>query len=168
MTFIHAYLLGGLVLAGVPVLLHLILRQKPKRLPFPAFQFLRQRHRITQRKLRLQHLLLLALRVLVIAVLCLALARPLAFSERLGGRRKVDAVLVLDTSPSMEYEFGGRSRLEEVQRRAEELLDMLADDSRVAVLDSGEAAGGGFVSKGEARERIQGLQIRPANGPLNP
>ena len=48
MTFIHGYLLGGLVLAGVPVLLHLILRQKPKRLPFPAFRFLLQKHRTNQ------------------------------------------------------------------------------------------------------------------------
>ena len=30
MTFIHGYLLAGLLLAGVPVLLHLIMRQKPR------------------------------------------------------------------------------------------------------------------------------------------
>ena len=59
MTFIHGYLLGGLLLAGVPVLLHLIMRQKPKQLRFPAFRFLRQRHVINRRKIRLQHLLLL-------------------------------------------------------------------------------------------------------------
>ena len=32
MTFIHGYLLGGLLLASIPVLLHLIMRQKPRRL----------------------------------------------------------------------------------------------------------------------------------------
>src|SRR5919198_116674 len=103
MSFIHGYILGGLVLAGVPILLHLIMRQKPKRLPFPAFRFLKQRHRINQRRLRLQHLLLLLLRVLVIASLCLALARPRVFSHRLslGAGRPVSAVLVFDTSPSM-------------------------------------------------------------------
>jgi hypothetical protein len=30
----------GLLLAGIPVLLHLLMRQKPRRLPFPAFRFL--------------------------------------------------------------------------------------------------------------------------------
>src|SRR5262249_6498801 len=126
MTFIHGYLLGGLLLASVPILLHLLLRQKPRRLLFPAFRFLKQRHRITQRKLRLQHLLLLALRVLVIAALCLALAGPRVFSARLSRslskERPVVAVLVFDTSSSMDYPVAGVSRLEEARGRARELL----------------------------------------------
>src|SRR5204863_7716439 len=76
MTFIHGYLLFGLALAGLPVLIHLIMRQKPKQLPFPAFRFLRQKAFINRRKLQLQHLLLLLLRMLLIAALCLGLARP--------------------------------------------------------------------------------------------
>src|SRR5215470_7558428 len=125
MSFVFPALLTGLLLAGVPVLLHLIMRQKPKRLPFPAFRFLRQRHRINQRKLRLQHLLLLLLRMAVVAAVCLALARPRVFSSRigLGSERPVAAALVFDTSPSMEYAVGGQSRLEEAKRRALELLD---------------------------------------------
>src|SRR5437016_10840861 len=101
MTFIHGYLLGGLILVGVPILLHLIMRQKPKQLPFPAFRFLRQKARINQRKIRLQHILLLALRMLLIAALCLALARPrLASSSILfGGEQAVAAVFIFDTSP---------------------------------------------------------------------
>src|SRR5438270_5417837 len=102
MTFIYPLLLGGLVLIGVPILLHLIMKQKPKHLLFPAFRFLLQRHRTNQRKLRLRHLLLLALRLLLIAGICLALARPKVFSERFNlGDRPVAAVLVFDTSPCM-------------------------------------------------------------------
>src|SRR4051812_16147995 len=63
MDFSHRYLLFGLLLAGVPVLLHLLMKQKPKRLPFPAFRFLKQRYRTNQRKLNLQNLLLLLLRI---------------------------------------------------------------------------------------------------------
>src|SRR5437870_13008322 len=108
MTFLHGYLLAGLALAGVPILVHLIMRRKPRPLPFPAFRFLRQRHLINRRKLRLQHLLLLLLRMLLIAALCLALARPRSFSNRSasGSERPVAAVLVFDTSPSMEYTAG--------------------------------------------------------------
>src|SRR5260370_614209 len=98
MSFIHPYLLFGLLLAGVPVLLHLVMRQKPKRLPFPAFRFLRQRYRLNQRKLNLQHLLLLALRIGVICALCFALARPRLFANRLGWNtdRAILAVLLFD------------------------------------------------------------------------
>src|ERR1700682_1825675 len=113
MSFVHPLLLGGLILVGIPVLLHLVMRQKPKHLLFPAMRFLLQRHRTNQRKLQLRHLLLLALRMLLISLVCLALARPKIFSERfnLFGDRPVAAVLLFDTSYSMEYAAGGRSRL---------------------------------------------------------
>src|SRR2546423_15287620 len=135
MTFVFPALLGGLILIGIPVLLHLIMKQKPRHLLFPAFRFLLQRHRTNQRKLRLRHLLLLALRVLLVAFLCLALSRPRVFSERLqiSSDRAAAVVLVFDTSFSMEYSVGGKSRLDEAKRRALELLDELPEGSRGAV-----------------------------------
>src|SRR2546427_11117420 len=119
MTFVHPLLLSGLVLAGIPILVHLIMRQKPKHLPFPALRFLLQRHRTNQRKLQLRHLLLLALRILLIAVLCLALARPKVLSGNLPllEGRPVAAVLIFDTSLSMEYSASGKSRLGEARQR---------------------------------------------------
>src|SRR5947209_6156065 len=113
MTFVHPLLLGGLLLVGIPVLIHLIMQQKPKHLPFPAFRFLLQKHRTNQRRLRLRHWLLLALRVLLIAAICLALARPKLFSNRLGigSDRPVAAVFLFDTSLSMDYRVSGQSRL---------------------------------------------------------
>src|SRR5262249_40121740 len=104
MTFIFPLMLGGLILAGIPVLVHLIMRQKPKHLLFPAFRFLLQRHHTNQRKLRLRHILLLTLRILLISAISLALARPKIFSERLNltGDQPVAAVLVFDTSASMQ------------------------------------------------------------------
>jgi hypothetical protein len=168
MTFIYPLLLGGVVLIGIPVLLHLIMRQKPKHLLFPAFRFLLQRHRTNQRKLRLRHLLLLVLRVLLIAGLCLALARPKVFSERinLGGDRPVAAVLVFDTSPSMEYASGGQNRLDVAKRRAQELMDELPDGSRVAVLDTAEPGSEWFPTLSLARDRVADLRLRPANNPV--
>ncbi len=174
MTFIHGYLLGGLLLVGVPVLLHLIMRQKPRHLQFPAFRFLRQRHLINRRKLRLQHLLLLLLRMGVIAALCLALARPRVAAERVAAlfnsERPVAAVLIFDTSPSMEYSAAGQTRLEEAKQRARELLDEMDAGSQIALLDSGDDAGTGgaeWMSPALAQTRIDGLHIRPANGVLN-
>ncbi len=168
MTFIHPYLLGGLLLAGIPVLLHLIMRQKPRKLTFPAFRFLKQKQRINQRKLRLQHLLLLALRVIVIAALCLALARPRVFSQRFSmSERPVSAVLIFDTSASMGYLVGGQSRLDEARKRARELLQEMGTDSRVAILDSGDPDKPLLRPKSEAEGRIEGLRIRPGSFALN-
>jgi hypothetical protein len=173
MTFIHPYLLGGLLLIGVPILVHLVMRQKPRHLPFPAFRFLIQKHLSNKRKLRLQHLVLLLLRMLVIAGLCLALARPRVFSNRLNvsSDRPIAAVLLFDTSPSMEYASAGQTRLEDAQQRARELLDEMAEDSRVAVFDSGDSGDTGsgewIPNRDLIRSRINGLHIRPANAALN-
>jgi hypothetical protein len=174
MTFIHGYLLGGLLLVGVPVLVHLIMRQKPRHLQFPAFRFLRQRHLINRRKLRLQHLLLLLLRMGVIAALCLALARPRVAAERVASlfnnERPIAAVLIFDTSPSMEYSAAGHTRLEEAKQRARELLDEIDDGSQIALLDSGDDTGAGgaeWMAPALAQTRIEGLHIRPANAALN-
>src|SRR5581483_10294622 len=169
MSFVHPLLLGGLVFVGVPVLLHLLMRQKPKHLLFPAVRFLLKRQRTNQRKLQLRHLLLLALRMLLLAVICLALARPKIASDRLklaSGDRPVAAVLIFDTSPSMEYKSGGKSRLDEAKRRGLELLDGFPDGSQVAVLDSAEPSGDWLQTRSLVRERIGALQIRPANYPV--
>jgi hypothetical protein len=167
MTFIHPLLLGGLLLAGIPVLIHLIMRQKPKRLPFPAFQFLLQKHRTNQRSLRLRHLILLALRIALIVAMCLALARPLLTGILPWGEQPAAVVLLFDTSYSMEYTVAGKTRLDEAKERALEILKDLPEGSRVAVLDSAEDGGEESRTIDLARQRIGELKLKHANKPLN-
>jgi hypothetical protein len=173
MTFVFPLLLGGLVLTGIPVVLHLIVRRKPKRLPFPAFRFLAQQQRSNLRKLRLRHLLLLLLRVFLIAAMCLLLARPRLFHRVLGldGDRPIQAVLLFDTSASMEYRSSdGSSRLDEAKQHARDLLDQeLPSGSQVAIVDSADARLDQpleWLSVSDARQRIGNLKIRYANGPV--
>ncbi len=173
MTFVFPLLLGGLVLAGVPVLLHLIARHKPRTLIFPALRFLVQKQRSNTRKMQLRHFVLLALRMLLIAALCLALARPRLFHESLSLSREspLAVVLLFDTSASMEYRTGDVSRLDEAKKRASELLDQLPDGCRILVLDSGDDAARASdewaVTQEKARKRIHALKIRPANAPMS-
>ncbi len=169
MSFVFPLLLGGLALTAIPVLLHLIMRQKPKTLRFPAFRFLINRHRRNQRKLQLRHLLLLVMRMLLIAAICLALARPKLLSSRFGLEkdRPVNAVFLFDTSYSMEYKTSdGKTRLDEAKARALELLEELPDGSRFAILDTAETSSGGgewLDSKLQARRRIDNLKLRFRN-----
>lgn len=165
MSFVHPLLLGGLCALAIPVALHLIMRRKPKHLPFPAVRFLIQRQRVNQRKLQLRHLLLLAARMALLAIICLALARPKIFSNRLNlsADRPVAAVFLFDTSYSMEYTSGDRTRLDEAKRRALEILATLPTDSQVAVLDTAEGGGEWLRSPSAVRDRISSLKLRPAN-----
>ncbi len=166
----HPILIAGALLASAPILLHLILRQEPQRLPLPTLRFLQQRQRTNQRKLRLRHLLLLALRMLVILLFALTLFQPILSDTGivLDGDQPIAAALIFDTSPSMGYTAPDRSRLEEARARALTLLDDFPVGSRVAVIDPADPALPDWEpSLGEARKRIERLTVRGASVPLN-
>jgi hypothetical protein len=174
MTFVFPVLLGSLALIGIPVLIHLIMRRKPKIEMFPAFRFLLQRQRINVRKLRLRHLLLLALRILLVACIGLALARPQVFFQSLSlrGDRPIAVVMIFDTSFTMQYKGNNDiPRLEQAKEQALELIKQLPQGSQVAILDTAESAAAGrtqwYQSMNEARDRIAGLQWKPANSPVS-
>lgn len=76
MTFLNFSILAGLGFAAVPILLHLLMRQKPKKLLFPALRLIEQRRRQSVRRLRMKHFWLLLLRILVFGVIVTAIARP--------------------------------------------------------------------------------------------
>lgn len=84
MAMANPLLLGGLILIGIPILLHLVMRQQPKHLVFPAIRFIQQRRESNRRKLQLRHWLLLLLRCLLIASLVIALTRPSARKAEFG------------------------------------------------------------------------------------
>lgn len=83
MAFVNLSLLAGGVLVALPVVLHLLMRQRPKQFVFPALRFVHERRLVNQRQLQLRHWLLLALRCGAIALLVLALARPRVSSASL-------------------------------------------------------------------------------------
>ncbi len=159
----NAILLTGAALVGIPILLHLIMRQEPRRMEFPAYRFLVQKLRVNQRKLRLRHWLLLAMRMGLIALFCLTLYQPTLLSERfhLYGERPVAVVLIVDTRPSMGYQVEKASRFDEARRRALEFLDELPSRSAVALLTTDDPAGR-WGDIAEARQQLERLELPPA------
>ncbi|HEX3316025.1 MAG TPA: VWA domain-containing protein [Gemmataceae bacterium] len=173
MSFVFPALLGTLIAAGIPVALHLMMRPKPRTLPFPAFRFLVAKQRANQRSLRLRHLLLLLLRMVLIAGLILAIARPRLFQQNLGlsTERPVFAVFVFDVSPSMDYKSADqRTRLDDAKKRADELLAELPAGSRIEIRTTTDRPGERIeatANLAEVRKRIQSLEIAHASPPLN-
>ncbi len=167
MTFVNPILLAGTLAVAVPIVLHLIMRRKPRHLEFPALQFVQKRHETNQRRLRLRHLLLLLLRAGAIALLALALARPSMNWSGLGSQEApVAAALVFDTSPRMEYKHGNRTRLESARELGLWLLRQLPAESQVAVLDTQLGPGAFQVDLGAAKQRIERLETVPNSQPL--
>ncbi|MGA2616272.1 MAG: BatA domain-containing protein [Thermoguttaceae bacterium] len=168
MTFLHASLLAGSALIVVPIVLHLIMRQRPKRLEFPALRFVQRRHETNRRRLKLRHLLLLLLRCGAIALLALALARPSVYlSEGFGGQESpVAAAMVFDLAPHMQYRHDNRTRLEVARELGQRLLAQLPPESQVAVLDTGQVRRGFDADRGLSRQRIDRLEIVGASQPV--
>ncbi len=168
MTFLNLSLLAGTALVALPIVLHLIMRQKPRQLEFPALRFIQKRHDANRRRLRLRHLILLLLRAAAIALLACALARP---SVKLSGNwgsqeAPVAAALVFDTAPRMEYRHQNQTRIEAAAELGQWLLAQLPAYSEIAVLDTRGGPGAFQVDRGAARQRIERLEPVPNSRPL--
>src|SRR5207248_10910688 len=107
MGFLNLAMLAGLVAVAIPPIIHLLNRRRYDVVDWGAMQFL-QVSEVTRRRILIEEVLLMAMRMGLIAVLVLALAQP--FSEHnimtAGGRPSRDVVLIFDGSASLSFKQG--------------------------------------------------------------
>lgn len=159
MGFLTPVLLAGSALIAVPVLLHLIMRRQPEQHMFPALRFVQQRRESNRRRMRLRHLLLLALRCALIAGFAFALARPTLKGSGLHGKEgsPLAVALVVDNSLRMEYVYENQTRLDRAVAMAVQLVGELPEDGAVAVLDRGHSLGSFVADANTAKSRLNHL-----------
>jgi hypothetical protein len=123
-SFLHPWLLVALGAAAVPILLHLVSRRDPPVVIFPAVRYLVTATREHERRFRVRHWLLLALRTLLVVALVLAASGPLLPPGRSGaaGHAPTALVLIVDNSPSSGAIVGGTPVLESLVRSAKEVV----------------------------------------------
>ncbi len=127
MTFLNTTILIGLIAGAIPIIIHLITRQKAKIVLFSTLRFLKELKNQQIRRLKIRQILLLILRTLIILLLIVAFARP-TLKGRLGGNvhsvAKTTVVLILDNSLSMGIESNGQQLFELAKRRVGELEEL--------------------------------------------
>jgi hypothetical protein len=135
MSFLNPIMLAGLAAVSVPIIIHLLNRRKFQKVVWAAMRFLRISVEQNQRRMRIEDLILLALRCLLLALLALALARPAIRSNATDvfGQSKVTGVIVLDHSYSMGVSDGTQMRFDKARRAAEQALDSMPAGSATAV-----------------------------------
>jgi hypothetical protein len=120
-------MLGWLAAAVVPLLIHLWSRRRYREMSWAAMEYLLAAMRSSRRRLRMEQWLLLAIRMLLVALMVLAVAEP--FLQRGGFAFVVGEpthrVVVVDGSFSMAYKPGDKSRFD----RAKELAARLVEES---------------------------------------
>ena len=137
--FINAGLLAAVITAGAPLVIHLLHRRRAREDALPTLRFLRAGAAANRQRLRMRHLLVLALRVSAVVLIIAALARP-AYRGALffrGGTAAVNAVVVLDNSLSMAHEDAGRTYFDKAKQLSKEILRGLAPGSRVGLVVTG-------------------------------
>src|SRR5881409_95331 len=109
--FLNPLMLFGLAAVTIPIIIHLLSRRRFEVVDWGAMQFL-QISQTTRRRLLLEEILLMLLRMGLIGVMVVALAGPFLVGSvfgRLGARSNRDVVLIFDGSYSMEYAGGKRT-----------------------------------------------------------
>jgi len=151
LTFLFPALLIAAGAVAAPVVIHLILRTKPRRVVFPPLMFVRKTHLASISKLKLRHLLLLLLRAAIVACIAFLIAGPRISNWRraAGEHDPVAAVIVLDNSGSMTCLDRDRKLIDRAKSLALQVLDALAPGSRAAVITTG----GGQVPGGLLADR---------------
>ncbi len=95
MTFLHLSVLAGLALAGVPLVIHMLTRQQPKPMLFPALRFVRETVVVAERGWKVKHWLLLALRALIVGLAALMFASPRVHSAMLATYLSIGLLAIL-------------------------------------------------------------------------
>lgn len=136
--FTNPWMLLGLAGIALPIIAHLLSRRRYDVVEWGAMQFLNP-SRKTRRRLKLEEMLLLLLRIGLIALIVFAVTRPVIPSGWFGGYRSAGSrtvVIVIDGSNSMSRSDGVNSLHQNAIRRATEFLQSLDGDDSVALVDA--------------------------------
>ncbi len=129
------YLWLGLGAALLPVVIHLIYRNKPEIVHFAAMRFLELAPLKLLRYQRLKHLLLLLMRILALLLLGLAFARPYLAGDKapafFGGEPRAVAIIV-DASASM----AAANHFAAAREEARKILQQSASGDRVWLISA--------------------------------
>ncbi len=171
---------GGVGAIAAPIIIHLLARRRFRRVRWAAMEFLLEADRQNRRRLRIEQLILLALRCLAVALLALLVARPFVrpagWTAVIAAPARTHRILLLDDSFSMGHTLGRDSVFELAKDSLLETLAALGDEA------PGDPATVLLTSRPEVpvasqvpltasqleklRERLRGLEPSEAAAPM--
>jgi Aerotolerance regulator N-terminal/von Willebrand factor type A domain len=131
-SFVHGALMWGMLAVSVPIIIHWLNRRKFQVVRWAAMEYLLKANKRNRKRLRLEHLLVLLLRCLAVALVVLAMARPVSTSGALlnlpGVQDPVERIVIIDDSGSMGHKVGRTSSFERATEAVERLVDQLESE----------------------------------------
>src|SRR5688500_2374323 len=133
MSFIAPLFFAALAALAIPVLIHLIQREKKQIIRFPSLMFVQKvPYRSVQRR-RIHNWLLLCVRLAALTLIVLAFARPFFFRDNQaagGGQGAREVVILLDQS----YSIGYGDRWERARAAAYDAVNTLGPNDRGSIV----------------------------------
>src|SRR5712692_1778889 len=140
MSFLAPLFFLGLGVIAVPILVHLVQRERKHVVAFPSLMFVRRIPYQSVRRRRIRHWYLLLMRAAALALIIAAFARPFfrqgatALAAAAGGSREI--VILLDQSASMGY----GDHWERARNAARDLVRSLSGDDKATLVLFGRNA----------------------------
>ncbi len=137
MSLLHATLLGGALLAAIPVLIHLFNRVRGKRIRFPAIRLVEESPPPTQRRRKFEDIPLMILRILAVILIAIWLARPYrnVTDTSVGrGAEPEASVIIVDNTASMDFRESGERRFDRAVSLAKALIENLKPEDQAVVV----------------------------------
>ena len=139
--FLNAVMLAGIGGAVVPLVLHLLNRFRFRTVRWGAMMFLAGDDRRQTRRHRLRQIILLLLRMGLVGLLAVCLARPVVYSHWGYQGAPAAVVILLDRSPAMGMTQNRRSRIAVAEEAVTSILSTLQSGDQVTLITMGDAPG---------------------------
>ncbi len=160
LSFLQIGFLGALAVLAIPIVIHLVFRQRSKRVDLGTLRFLRVVLQQNARRRRVMRWLLLSLRLACVALLAVLFARPYWLAFRPAGEKQTVAILI-DRSATMDLRLDGQRLIERAVAATKDIVTTAGSNTRFEIaffdhavrpLATSESASGGRKSP-DARQR---------------
>lgn len=161
MQFVYPAYLFGLFLILIPVMIHLFKLRRYRTVYFSSLRFLADAEQSTRNRSRLQDLLLLLIRILILTMLVLAFAQPYIPGPDAGRKLPDQRIAVyIDPSYSMSAPGAENTVWDEAKKQAKARISSFPLETAFILLNPGQAAVLPVpLNKQAALEEISALQL---------
>ena len=136
MTFLSPSLLWFIAAISIPIAIHLLSRLKQNKVEFSTIRFIKELETSSIRKVQIQKMIILLLRVLCIICLVMMMAQPVTqgfMPGWLAAEQDSKLVIVLDNSASMSVKDVERTFLERSKNTAMAILPLFKDETIITI-----------------------------------
>jgi hypothetical protein len=166
--FTNPWMLAALAAAAVPWIIEWLFRRRKRQIELPTLVFLLDNDE--QQQIKKQDRMLLLVRTIALAVLVLALTRPLIKQSWLHGVQGRNVIIFLDNTASMNQQVGVDTSFRLAQKKAADVILSLPEGASVTVgslMDRAETISEGEKDLNAVAAKIKGLKPSAGAAPMS-